>query len=75
MESQESLNPKGGFILPTTKCPNCRMIWIAPGLMNGDTYECRGCGTSFVVSTSEDQTEKRPLREIQKEPESVISDN
>lgn len=25
------------------------MIWIAPGLAHGDTYDCKQCQLSFIV--------------------------
>lgn len=25
------------------------MTWLTPGLSDGDDYECRDCGSSFVV--------------------------
>ena len=49
MESQEFLSASRLHQLPTTTCPNCQMVWLAPGLQDGDTYECRKCEISFVV--------------------------
>jgi hypothetical protein len=33
----------------TAICPSCGRIWIAPGLADGDSYQCKDCGASFVV--------------------------
>ncbi len=27
------------------------MVWLAPGLNDGDSHECRSCGLSYVVRT------------------------
>ena len=47
LESQEFLSASRLHQLPTTTCPNCQMVWLAPGLQNGDTYECKSCELSF----------------------------
>jgi uncharacterized paraquat-inducible protein A len=49
LESQEFLNTSRLDQLPTTTCPNCQMVWLAPGLQNGDTYECKSCELSFII--------------------------
>ena len=58
--------------LPTTKCPNCRMIWIAPGLAQGDTYECKRCGLSFIVCEPSRETLPSSARAIRTE-DTVLS--
>lgn len=54
MESQELSDLDGGMQLPTIKCPKCLMIWLAPGIVQGDSYQCRNCGASFVVAQPAD---------------------
>lgn len=49
MESQALLISNRSDNLPTVTCPNCNVMWLAPGLLQGDTYECRSCGLGFVV--------------------------
>jgi primosomal protein N' len=56
MESQELLQLNGRSHLPITTCPNCMSVWLAPGLKDGDTYECRSCLLSFVVRTLIEKT-------------------
>jgi predicted RNA-binding Zn-ribbon protein involved in translation (DUF1610 family) len=75
MKSKESLSPNRGVRLPTVECPNCRMIWLAPGLLQGDTYECRSCGVSFVISESPDRTLQDPMKKIQLENDSNWQEN
>lgn len=52
MESQNSISSPIGISFRTIRCPSCEMMWLAPGLMEGDTYMCRGCGVSFIVDRS-----------------------
>jgi len=56
LETQELIYLKKRQNLPTTTCPNCKMVWLAPGLNEGDTYECRGCLLSFVVGMPIEKT-------------------
>lgn len=49
MESEKSTDVNCGMQLPTIKCPKCMRVWLAPGIMHGDTYKCRSCGFNFVV--------------------------
>jgi len=56
--------------VPTTTCPNCMMVWLAPGLKDGDTYECRRCKFGFVVGSG-DETASRPLAEVPAETRAV----
>lgn len=65
MESQDSLNSNRAMHLPTTRCPNCMMIWIAPGLAQGDTYVCKRCGLTFIVCEPSEETlqsSAKPIR-------------
>lgn len=55
MESQELLNASRLNRLPTTKCPFCLMVWLAPGLKDGDTYECKSCELSFIIGVRLEQ--------------------
>ena len=70
MESQHSLSSNRNVHLPTTKCPNCRMIWIAPGLSQGDTYECKRCHLSFVVCEPSEETLQRSAKAVRTEDDS-----
>jgi hypothetical protein len=27
------------------------MTWLTPGLVEGDNYECRNCGSNFIVGS------------------------
>lgn len=49
MEIQELIVLNRFKQLPTVTCPNCMMVWLAPGVSQGDSYECRSCHLSFVV--------------------------
>ena len=59
MESQDVLNARLN-LLPTTTCPNCLMVWLAPGLQIGDTYECKNCELSFVVGIAKVEDAQQP---------------
>ena len=37
------------------------MVWLAPGLKDGDTYECKSCHLKFVVSRLEKQEASPPM--------------
>jgi len=49
MESQALFNSKRSDNLRTVSCPNCNVVWLVPGLMQGETFACRGCGFVLVV--------------------------
>ncbi len=66
MESQHSVNLNRARQLPTTMCPNCRLTWIAPGLAQGDTYECKRCHLSFVVCEPTAETLQHSVKAIQR---------
>ena len=55
MELQGSLGLNRFKQLPTTTCPNCMMVWLAPGLSQGDTYECKSCHLTFIVGDTRDE--------------------
>lgn len=38
------------------KCPNCGMNWLAPGLRQGDKYECGDCAFEFVIGQTTAET-------------------
>lgn len=59
MQSQDSLSSNRSMHLPTIRCPNCRLIWLAPGLAQGDTYECKSCHLSFIVCEPSGETLQR----------------
>jgi hypothetical protein len=59
MESQDSINSSSVIHLLTIRCPNCDMIWLAPGLIEGDAYVCRDCGVSFIVDRSSNKATDR----------------
>ena len=65
LESQGLLHLDKSKHLPTIVCPNCMMVWLAPGLEHGDTYECRSCRLSFVV--------RRPNEEISKPCDELLT--
>lgn len=69
MESRYLFNSNKGGYFPTVR-PNCSMIWLAPGLIEGDTYECRSCGVSFVVGRSPVRPLEEPVKGIQPENDS-----
>lgn len=62
MESQDSVNSNRVMHFPTTICPHCKMIWLAPGLAKGDTYECKRCGLSFIVCDPSGETLQRSAK-------------
>ena len=49
MQSENSIPVDRSSNLPLTTCPTCKMTWLTPGLSEGDNYECRNCGSSFIV--------------------------
>jgi hypothetical protein len=36
------------------------MVWLAPGIEQGDTYKCKGCQLSFVVRAISEETSQPP---------------
>jgi hypothetical protein len=69
MQSQDSLSSNNNMHLPATRCPNCWMIWIAPGLAQGDTYECKHCRLTFVVCDPSAET-LQPSAAVRREDDS-----
>jgi hypothetical protein len=53
MQNEETVNFGGSIGLPVTKCTGCGMTWLAPGLVRGEIYECKNCGSKFRVSVPE----------------------
>jgi hypothetical protein len=49
MQSEEVFNLANTVSFSTIKCTNCNSTWLAPGLLDGDRYECKSCGFSIVV--------------------------
>jgi hypothetical protein len=54
--ARELLNPDRRLSLLTVSCPNCRVVWLAPGVMHGDRHVCKECGLNFVVNKSARRT-------------------
>lgn len=59
MHSQElfDLDARPQFL--TIKCGKCKMIWLVPGLTEGDKYECKRCG-SIIVTPVESEMLRSP---------------
>jgi DNA-directed RNA polymerase subunit RPC12/RpoP len=49
MQTEHSIPGNRSFNLPLTTCATCKMTWLTPGLAEGDRYECKNCGSSFIV--------------------------
>jgi hypothetical protein len=54
--TQEPADSNQGVYLPTIKCPNCQLVWLAPGMIMGDAYECKSCEFRFVVEEAVDES-------------------
>ena len=52
MVSERSLGLRGRLARLAVRCPECRQVWLAPGLAGGDKHSCMSCGTVFVKSAS-----------------------
>jgi ribosomal protein S27E len=48
MNSEKSPSLRGRLNRLTVRCPDCRQVWLAPGLAGGDEYACKQCGTVFL---------------------------
>jgi predicted Zn finger-like uncharacterized protein len=48
MVSEKSLGLRGRLARLAVRCPECRQVWLAPGLAGGDKYACKACGAVFV---------------------------
>lgn len=55
MHSQELIDLDARPQFPTIKCGKCEMIWLVPGLTEGDKYECKRC-RSLIVTPVESET-------------------
>ncbi len=60
VHSQELLDSDARPPFPTIRCINCNMIWLVPGLAEGDKYECKRC-RSIIVTPDESE----PLRSFE----------
>jgi len=49
VHSQELSNLDARPQFPTIKCGKCKMIWLVPGLTEGDKYECKRCGSIILT--------------------------
>jgi predicted Zn finger-like uncharacterized protein len=52
MVSEKSLGLRGRLARLAVRCPECRQVWLAPGLSGGDKHACKACGTVFVKKVS-----------------------
>jgi predicted Zn finger-like uncharacterized protein len=52
MVSEKSLGLRGRLARLAVRCPECRQVWLAPGLASGDKYACKACGAVFVKKVS-----------------------
>jgi predicted Zn finger-like uncharacterized protein len=48
MVSERSLGMRGRLARLAVRCPECRQVWLAPGLAGGDKYACKACGAVLV---------------------------
>ncbi len=63
MKSQGLQSPGGpGRNLPIVRCPVCRMTMLTPGIIHGDTYECKFCRASFVVNKMSERVEQEEMK-------------
>jgi hypothetical protein len=53
MRNEDTVNFGGSIGLPVTRCTACGMTWLTPGLVRGEIYECKNCGSKFTVGVSE----------------------
>lgn len=49
MQVPELLKGSSRFELKTVECPGCGLVWVAPGLIDGDKHECKRCGFQLVI--------------------------
>ena len=52
MVSEKSLGLRGRLARLAVRCPECRQVWLAPGLAGGDKHACKACGAVFVKTVS-----------------------
>lgn len=71
MVSEKSLIFRGRLGRMTVKCPDCRQVWLAPGLSNGDKYVCKNCGAALVNSEPEISRRPRNLHRLPTPPDAV----
>ena len=48
MVSEKSTGLRGRLARLAVRCPECRQVWLAPGLAGGDKHACKACGAVFV---------------------------
>jgi len=48
MVSERSLALRGRLDRLAVECPDCRQVWLAPGVAGGDRYVCKECGAVLV---------------------------
>jgi hypothetical protein len=63
MASERSSALRGRLERLVVRCPDCRQVWLAPGLAGGDTYACKACA---AVLSKKGGGASRPPRELQR---------
>lgn len=61
MVSEKSLGLRGRLARLAVRCPECRQVWLAPGLSGGDKHACKACGAVFVKKVSVSPQPSRDL--------------
>ena len=59
MLSEKSLCFRRRLSRLTVRCPDCRQVWLAPGLSGGDDYVCKNCGAA-LMSTEPEVSRRQP---------------
>jgi hypothetical protein len=49
MQTEHSIPGNPDSNLPLITCRTCNLTWLTPGLVAGDKYECKNCGSSFII--------------------------
>jgi len=56
------------------RCPDCRQVWLAPGLATGDEYACKECGGMFVKKGAVGSERSRDLLSPHLPPSVAVSE-
>jgi DNA-directed RNA polymerase subunit M/transcription elongation factor TFIIS len=75
METKDLLDPKAKLEISAIACPACQSIWLAPGLKEGDRYECRNCRHRFVISRMQSKRRHAIARVSQDKELDVVNDS
>ena len=62
MVSEIALRLRGRLDRLAVRCPECRQVWLAPGLSGGDAYACKACGAVFVKKNGAAPQPTRAIR-------------